>query len=129
VNVARVLVVDDEDLVRLVVTKRLEKKGFEVAEARDGWEALALVAQGAPDLVLTDFYMPRCTGEALIRELRNNPATARLPVVLMTGGPTDEALMRELGCAAVLYKPLPDAIDEVLLRVLRGHAASATSAA
>ena len=128
-NAARVLVVDDEDLVRLVVTKRLEKKGFEVTEARDGWEALARVAERAPDLVLTDFYMPRCTGERLIRELRLNPATARLPVVLMTGGPTDESLLRELGCAAVLYKPLPDGIDEVIRRVLRGPTASATSAA
>jgi CheY-like chemotaxis protein len=122
VNRARVLVVDDEDLVRLVVTKRLEQKGFDVVVARDGWDALASVAVNAPDLVLTDFFMPRCTGERLIRELRRRPETARLPVVLMTGGPTDEALLRELGCAAVVYKPLPDTLDELLWGVLRAPA-------
>jgi CheY-like chemotaxis protein len=124
VSTARVLLVDDEDLVRMVVAFKLRLKGFEVFEARDGLEALARLPAIAPDLILTDFFMPRCTGERLCRELQRNPATARLPVVLMTGGPTDEALMRDLGCAAVLYKPLPDTLGETLWRVLRDRTAT-----
>jgi two-component system, OmpR family, phosphate regulon response regulator PhoB len=122
VSKPRVLVVDDEDLVRLVVAIKLRRKGFEVFEARDGWDALACLPAVAPALILTDFYMPRCSGEELCRELRRDPETAKLPVVLMTGGPTDEALMRELGCAAVVYKPLPDTLDEILWGVLRARA-------
>ena len=124
----RVLVVDDEDLVRLVIATKLRRKGFEVFEARDGWDALARLPAVAPALILTDFYMPRCNGEQLCRELQRDPKTARLPVVLMTGGPADEGLMRELGCAAIVYKPLPDTLDETLRRVLRAHAAATPAA-
>jgi CheY-like chemotaxis protein len=125
---ARILVVDDEDLVRLVVAFKLRAKDFEVFEARDGWEALVRVPAVAPDLILTDFHMPRCNGEQLCRELQRNPATARLPVVLMTGGPADEALMRDLGCAAFVYKPLPDTLHETLWQVLRAHNAKTSAA-
>ena len=62
----------------------------------------------APDIVLTDLNMPRCNGEMLCAEIKRRHATASVPVVLMTGGPLDEAHMREIGCAAVIYKPLVD---------------------
>jgi CheY-like chemotaxis protein len=114
----RILVVDDEDLVRLVIARRLRQSGFDVFDARDGLEALARLPAVAPDLVLTDYYMPRCNGERLGRELRRQPVTAQVPLVLMTGGPVDEARMRDVGFAAVIYKPLPDSLDELLRAVL-----------
>jgi CheY-like chemotaxis protein len=114
----RVLVVDDEELVRLVIARQLRLSGFDVFEARDGLEALARLPVAAPDIVLTDLNMPRCNGEMLCAEIKRRHATANVPVVLMTGGPLDETHMREIGCAAVLYKPLVDRLDEFLLSIL-----------
>jgi CheY-like chemotaxis protein len=121
----RVLVVDDEELVRLVVARTLRLSGFDVFEARDGLEALARMPVATPDLVLTDLNMPRCNGEMLCAEIQRRHASAGVQVVMMTGGPLDEAHMRELGCAAVLYKPLPERLGEFLLSILQ-HAAPAS---
>jgi len=116
----RVLVVDDEDLVRLVVSRTLRVAGFDVFEARDGLDALGCLATVAPDLVLTDFNMPRCNGERLCIEIRRQRDAADVRVVMMTGGPLDEARMRQLGCDAVIYKPLPDRLPQLLAAILRG---------
>jgi CheY-like chemotaxis protein len=118
----RVLVVDDEEIVRLVIARSLRLSGFDVFEARDGLEALARMPVAAPDLVLTDLNMPRCNGEMLCVEIKRRHATAGVPVVMMTGGPQDEAHMRELGFAAVLYKPLPARLAELLLSILQDAA-------
>ena len=124
----RVLVVDDEDVVRLVIARTLRLRGFDVSEARDGLEALAKMPVDAPDLVLTDLNMPRCNGEMLCAEIKRRHATARVAVVMMTGGPLDEAHMRQIGCAAVIYKPLPDRLAEFLLSILHDAAARRSEA-
>jgi CheY-like chemotaxis protein len=114
----RVLVVDDEELVRLVLVRTLRLGGFDVFEASDGLEALACLPAVVPDLVLTDLNMPRCNGEQLCLEIKRQAATAGVHVVMMTGGPLDEARMRAIGCAAVIYKPLPDRLPEILSAVV-----------
>lgn len=123
----RVLVVDDEDLVRLVVARRLRLAGFDVTEARDGLEALARLPGVGADIVVTDLNMPRCNGEQLIRELRRSASTATLPILLMTGGPIDEARLREAGCSGFVYKPLPDTLPDILRASLAATARSTTS--
>jgi CheY-like chemotaxis protein len=125
----RVLVVDDEELVRLVIARTLRLSGFDVFEARDGLEALARMPVAAPDLVLTDLNMPRCNGEMLCAEIKRRHATAGVQVVIMTGGPLDEAHMRELGCAAVIYKPLVDGLPEFLLSILQDAAPASRAGA
>lgn len=121
----RVLVVDDEELVRLVLARTLRLSGFDVFEARDGLEALARLPAIAPDLVLTDMNMPRCNGERLCLEMKRQPTTAGIHVVMMTGGPLDEARMRAIGCAAVFYKPLPDRLPQLLAAIAHGAAGAA----
>jgi two-component system chemotaxis response regulator CheY len=118
-----VLVVDDEDLVRAVVARRLRLAGFEVVEARDGLEALDVLPAGGVDIVLTDLHMPRSTGEQLARDLRRIPAMASAPILLMTGGPSDESRMRAAGCTGFVYKPLPDRLAEIL-RAALAHGSS-----
>ena len=118
----RVLVVDDEDLVRMVVARTLRRSGFDVVEARDGLDALTCIATSASDLVLTDLNMPRCNGERLCLEIKCQHATADIRVVMMTGGPLDETRMREIGCAAVIYKPLPDRLPELIAAILHDAA-------
>jgi CheY-like chemotaxis protein len=124
-----VLVVDDEEIVRLVIARTLRLSGFDVFEARDGLEALARMPVAAPDLVLTDLNMPRCNGEMLCAEIKRRHAAAGVQVVIMTGGPLDEAHMRELGCAAVMYKPLTDRLPDFLLSILQDAAPASRSGA
>ena len=121
----RVLVVDDEDLVRAVIARKLRHSGFDVLEARDGLEALASIRVEPPDAVLTDLNMPRCNGERLCLELKRDRATACIPVLLMTGGPIDEDRMRAAGMAGVVYKPLPDALGDIVAAAITAKPAQA----
>ncbi|MEM0961972.1 MAG: response regulator [Bacteroidota bacterium] len=81
-----ILVVDDDDDMRLYVRRCLHRLGaVRVVEAGDGREALRIAQTLIPDLVLADWAMPRLDGIALCRALRADPATSRIPLLLMTG--------------------------------------------
>src|SRR5205085_8777150 len=81
----KILVVDDLAANRDLMKRILTAQGYDVLTAQDGQEALEIIAQQTPDLVLTDVRMPRKDGFGLCRELKSQPATRLLPVVLMTG--------------------------------------------
>jgi DNA-binding response OmpR family regulator len=97
---------DDPDILNLV-TLRLERAGYEVLTARDGEQALELCSQRAPDLILLDVSMPKLTGLDVARRLRELPATAATPIVLLTAraSETDRAAGHEAGATAYLTKP------------------------
>jgi len=97
----------DEEQLRRVMKDLLERDGFDVAEARDGAEALARVDQAAPDIVLLDLNLPGLSGYDVLQRLRNHPATARLPVVVLTakGDEDNEVRVFELGADDFLTKP------------------------
>src|SRR5262245_26389745 len=80
----RVLVVDDSQVNIHILTKLLEREGHIVRTAQDGVEALEAIAQEPPDLVLLDVIMPRKNGFEVCRELKADPATRLIPVVLVT---------------------------------------------
>ena len=81
-----ILVVDDDELVRQVVTELLEDEGYSVIEAKSGYEALALIqGPAALDLVISDVNMPRMDGLELVEELKSMRPS--LPVILMSGRP------------------------------------------
>jgi two-component system chemotaxis sensor kinase CheA len=94
----RVLLVEDSLTTREVLRVLLETQGCDVRVAGDGDEALRRIREGLPDLVLSDVNMPRKDGLALTRELKGDPATAALPVVLLTS--QGEAAAQEAGLAA-----------------------------
>ncbi len=85
-----VLVVDDDPDIRELVTWKLAQAGYATLAAGDGEAALDVVTAGAiagrpvPDLVLVDWMMPRITGIEVCRALRENPTTARIPIILLT---------------------------------------------
>src|SRR5260370_18636960 len=80
----RLLVVDDEPDIALLCRINLEAAGYQVVTAGDGREALKLVTETIPDLVLLDVLMPDPDGLAVLAEIRQNPATAHVPVVMLT---------------------------------------------
>jgi len=119
-----VVVADDSISVRKFVGRVLEKAGYCVKLASDGLEAAELIAQVGCHLVVTDIEMPRMNGYELMTHLRQDPATRRVPVLVVTsraGAKHRERAMRE-GAAAFLTKPVQ---EEQLLIVVEGLMESA----
>jgi two-component system phosphate regulon response regulator PhoB len=80
----RVLVVEDDGVIRDGLIDGLDSEGFAVQEAADGEEALRLIKEHAPDLILLDLMMPKMTGWQLMEELRREPALHDIPIVIVT---------------------------------------------
>lgn len=121
------LVVDDDADIRLYVRQCVLGDGDrigKVIEAADGESALTALRTHRPDVLVCDVFLPRLSGYALCERLRADPATSRIPVLLLTGGTTpDETTRRarEAGADGVLFKPfnarrLCDAIERVIRR-------------
>jgi len=116
----RVLVADDEAMLRTMLSRVLRMHGFEVTLAVDGADALRLLAADHYDVVLSDVVMPVCDGRCLLREMRARGQST--PVVMLSGyaeGSSDT--LRTLGAAAVLGKPAPvqEIVDALRAAVAR----------
>ena len=103
----RVLVVDDDPSLRLLVKVALTREGFSFREAADGEKGLAEIAADRPDLVLLDVNMPGMDGFEVLKKLRSRESTRELPVILLTaqGDEKTTALAFELGARDHLVKP------------------------
>lgn len=103
----KALVVDDEFHIVQVVAIKLRNNGFEVLTAENGAIAYQLACEHKPDIVITDYQMPILTGLELIEKLRQNAATADLPVVMLTAREfaIEDDLRQRLSISACLSKP------------------------
>ena len=81
---ARILVIDDDPSLVLIVERVLQTKGFEVLTAFNGLEGLQKAREEKPDLIILDIIMPRMDGYEVCRRLQNDPATAAIPVLMLT---------------------------------------------
>lgn len=113
-----ILVVEDSQVDRLRLVKLLEGAGYRVCTAANGLEAIALVQQQAPALILMDVNMPQMDGFAATRALRGGEHTKSIPVVLVTAKDqkADKAWGQMLGAKGYITKPFA---DEVLLQQVR----------
>jgi adenylate cyclase len=102
-----ILVVDDSAAVRHLVMDCLRRQGFRVTGAVDGGDGLEKARAAPPDLVLTDYDMPRKNGFELVVDLRRDPRTRDVPIVMLTARDTkrDQAQMRAAGLTSYLVKP------------------------
>jgi CheY-like chemotaxis protein len=112
-----VLVVDDEEQNRTLLRDPLEARGYEIAEAENGLQALQKIAERAPDAILLDLMMPKLDGFEVCRRLRKDAKTAHIPILLITAlSERKERLMGiEAGANDFLNKPID--IQDVILRV------------
>ena len=83
-NDKTILVADDESHILHVVSLKLRNAGFRVLTARDGQEALEIATQQRPDLLITDYHMPQLSGLELCQRLKQDPATAGIPAIMLT---------------------------------------------
>jgi two-component system cell cycle response regulator DivK len=114
----RVLVVDDSNLNRKVVSTVLKACGFEVLEAVDGEQAFEITTAELPDLVLMDVQLPKMDGYAATRRLRRQPVTQHIPIIALTAhamaGENERAA--EAGCDGYISKPVNTRtlVDEIM---------------
>ena len=119
-SLGRVLVVDDDDVIRQLISVNLELEGFEVFTAVDGQDCLEKVKAVRPDVVTLDIMMPRLDGWEAASRLRADPDTADIKVVLLSARAQEADLERgsRLGVDAYLTKPFdPDELIDLVRRL------------
>jgi CheY-like chemotaxis protein len=110
------LVVDDSMLIRHTVCRFLEQRGFSVTSATNGLEALQVLDELRPDLIVTDLMMPKMTGSELITAVKANPVTSGIPVVVLSARSSAREMKPEGRADYVIFKDID--IEEQLLKAL-----------
>jgi DNA-binding response OmpR family regulator len=114
---ARILVADNDEDILTLVSFRLQRQGYEVLVARDGAEALERARAELPDLCVLDVMMPKLTGYDVTRELRADPRTADVPVILLTARVQEADVRSGYDAGADDYVRKPFAPQELRDRV------------
>ena len=113
----RILVVDDDRSVRALLRSILKKKGYQTSECEDGVSAVEFCVETNPDIVLLDLLMPDIHGLDVLKQLKENPQTTSIPVIVLTGSTEQEDKLSALRSGAVDYISKPFVSEEVTLRV------------
>jgi len=115
--VPTILLVEDNDLNRDMLSRRLIRRGYAVLTAQDGLQGHDMACSELPDLILMDIGLPEMDGWQVTRLLKSNPATRRLPIIALTAHAlvTDREKARAVGCDD--YDPKPVEFDRLMLKV------------
>ncbi len=113
----RILVVDDEELMRSAIRATLRSSGYETDECADGMEALERIKSHIPDLIVCDVNMPKMNGFQLIQELRKSNASSTIPFVFLTGQADPADLRKGMMLGADDYITKPFQTDELIRAV------------
>jgi DNA-binding response OmpR family regulator len=117
-----VLVVDDQEMVRLAIVAALRKEGYSMQQADNGAKGLKIALQQKPHLIITDTVMPRMDGYEMFRALQANPDTRNIPVIALSSkaAPEEEAKLLDMGYFDFVAKPInPVRLTARVKRVLR----------
>jgi DNA-binding response OmpR family regulator len=113
----RVLVAEDDAVTRRLIAFKLQREGYTVETAANGEELLQQAARDAPALVILDIMMPIQDGFSTLRVLRENPTTANVPIMMLSGKSNEEDVVRCLNAGASDYMIKPFSPDELVVRV------------
>lgn len=102
----RILIADDEPTVVALAKQKLEQEGYYVEIARNGEEAWKIILTGKLDLIVTDVIMPRMDGVDLYKEIKKNPSTSNIPIIIITDNRIFKESFQTLGVEHFLPKPL-----------------------
>ena len=112
-----VLVVEDEPAQREILSYNLQAEGFEVLRAEDGEEALMVVAETPPDIIVLDWMLPRVSGIEVCRRLKIRPETASVPIIMLSARSEEVDRVRGLETGADDYMIKPYSVIELMARV------------
>lgn len=113
----KILAVDDETDLLLIIKTALTSEGFEVITATNGPDALAMAEDERPDLVILDIMMPEMNGFEVLASLRNNPVTERIPVIMLTGLSEREKIRDALSAGIDYYIVKPFQLHDLVCKV------------
>ena len=114
---AKVLIVEDEEALVTLLTYNLEAEGYQVVTSRTGAEALVVVAEENPDLVVLDWMLPGLAGIEICRQIRAKPKTKSLPVIMLTARGEEGDRIRGLATGADDYVVKPFSVSELVARI------------
>ena len=120
----KILIAEDSATIRRLVAARLTADGYHVLEAADGAEALTLARRESPDLLVLDKVMPKLDGFEVVRELREDPQTKAMPIVMLTERSSEDDVLGGLSLGVEEYMPKPFSPHELSARVRRALARS-----
>jgi two-component system KDP operon response regulator KdpE len=109
-----VLIADDEEFILAFVSIKLKVSGYQVSTATDGLQALEMIKDKVPDLVIIDLIMPRMDGPRLLREIRK---FSNVPVIILTAVDAQDSIIKELRAGADDYLHKPFNPDELVARI------------
>lgn len=112
-----ILIVDDEPSIRMLTSRLLQRAGYSVLEAQDGAHALEMVAEHEPHLVVLDLSMPNMSGLEVCRHLKDNPFTARIPILMLTAQSSMDFKLQGFDAGADDYLGKPFDPRELVARV------------
>jgi len=112
-----VLVVEDEESLATLLQYNLDKEGYRVAAAGDGEEALMMIDEQPPDLVVLDWMLPKVSGVEVCRRLRTRPETRNLPILMLTARGEESDRIRGLDTGADDYVVKPFSMSELAARI------------
>ncbi|HEX8261244.1 MAG TPA: response regulator transcription factor [Allosphingosinicella sp.] len=115
----KILVCDDDPLLLDLVQFKLTARGYDSSAARDGGEAMAALAEQAPDAVVLDAMMPVLDGYEVLRRIRENPEFAELPVIMLTARRQEQDVLSALQLGANDYMVKPFSPEELVARLGR----------
>ena len=104
---AKILIIEDTENNRVLLTRRLKPRGHEILTAEDAESGLALAAAEMPDLILMDVGLPGMDGWAATRQVRTNPATQHIPIIALTAHAMEGDRERALQAGCNEYEPKP----------------------
>jgi len=114
----KILVAEDDKLISNSLCEALKTNGYEPTPAYDGEQAVAMAKENKPDLLLLDIMMPKLDGISVLWELKSNPETAKVPVIVLTNIGDVETISKIIEAGAVDYLLKSDqSMDEIIQKV------------
>ncbi len=120
----KILIVEDEDVMRRMLTLELEAAGYEVCQAAEGNAALEFATKECPDLIITDVLMPQLDGSTFYKELKKNKVTGDIPVIILTARGKMEDSFRVMGVDDFIAKPFDPETLRAKIKILLSHGKS-----
>lgn len=113
----KILVVEDDTNIEQLVTFKLKNSGFQVHNAHNGIEALEFLEKNSVDLIVTDIMMPIMGGKELVMELKKNPETKTIPVVMLTSRTLEKEIIEGFSLGVEDYIKKPFSPQELIVRI------------
>ena len=113
----KILVIEDEELVRKVIEFRLKKEGYDVYQAKDGGEALELIEQHQFDVILVDIMIPYVGGLEITQKVKSNPKTASTQIIVVSANGLENVILEAFALGADDFISKPFNLPELMMRV------------